>query len=53
MKKILFTIVTVATMAYAYSPYDGESIEGTVKVCYYLDGSTVTVDVGDSCPMSN
>ncbi len=56
MKKLLLTIITLAaltTMVYAYSPYNGEDIRGTVKVCYYLDGSTVTVSVGESCPMSN
>ena len=56
MKKMLLTLITLAaltTAVYAYSPYDGEDIRGDVKVCYYLDGSSITVDVGDSCPMSN
>jgi len=53
MKKIVLILCSITIAALAYSPLDSQDIRGTKTYCYYVDGSVVVVDAGDSCPMSN
>ena len=53
MKKILIgavAFVSFAVSVYAMGHLTGSSINGQNKVCYYSDGSALTVHYTDNCP---
>ena len=55
MKKILITAALVAfsSIVFAYGTYDGSFISGSNKICKYSDGSTLTIGMSETCPISN
>jgi hypothetical protein len=53
MKKIIFTIAVLLTSAYAYGVLTGSQTNGLNKICFYSDGSAITVSSSSICPVSN
>ncbi len=55
MKKVLFAISVVAlfaTSVYAYGVLTGSQTNGLNKICFYSDGSAITVSSASICPVS-
>jgi len=56
MKKVLLGISVVALLAtsvYAYGALTGSQTNGLNKICFYSDGSAITVKAYEVCPVSN
>jgi len=56
MKKFILAISTIAIFAvtaYATGFLSGESTSGMNKICYYNDGSAITVKSYELCPLQN
>ncbi len=52
MKRIIFTIAVLITSAYAYGVLTGSQTNGLNKICFYNDGSAITVSSASVCPVS-
>jgi hypothetical protein len=56
MKKIILAISTIAVFAvsaYAMGFLSGERTSGMNKICFYNDGSAITVKSYELCPLTN
>ncbi len=56
MKKVLLGVSIVAVLAtsvYAFGTLTGSQINGLNKICFYSDGSAITVSSASVCPVSN
>lgn len=56
MKKVLLGVSIVAVLAtsvYAYGTLTGSKTSGLNKICFYSDGSAITVKSYEVCPVSN
>jgi len=56
MKKVLLGVSIVALLAtsvYAYGTLTGSQTNGLNKICFYSDGSAITVGSASLCPLSN
>jgi hypothetical protein len=52
MKKIILLALMLTAIASASAYYVGEEISGTKKYCTYSDGTVITVNSYDMCPMN-
>ena len=55
MKKVLLGISVIAlfaTSVYAYGVLTGSQTNGLNKICFYSDGSAITVSSASVCPVS-
>ena len=53
MKKVLLGIVLLVTSVYAYGTLTGSQTSGLNKICFYSDGSAITVKAYKVCPLVN
>ena len=56
MKKVLLSISVIAllvTSVYAFGTLTGSKTQGLNKICFYSDGSAITVKSYEVCPVSN
>jgi len=56
MKKVLLGVSIVAVLAtsvYAFGTLTGSRTSGLNKICFYSDGSAITVSSASVCPVSN
>ncbi len=55
MKNIILAISFIALFsisAYAYGSLTGSQTSGLNKICFYSDGSAITVKAYELCPLS-
>ena len=54
MKKILFSAIALGILSVALQAafLTGESTSGMKKICYYDDGSAITISYTGICPLS-
>jgi len=55
MKKfsIVIFVITIFTVSlYAYGTLTGSQTQGLNKICFYSDGSAITVGSASLCPLS-
>ena len=55
MKKLILAFVSVLVVtvsAYGYGVLTGEKNNGMKKICFYSDGSALTVGGAELCPLS-
>ena len=53
MKKTLFALAMLVSLAAQAAVLTDEVVKGAKKVCIYSDGSSITVSAGANCPMTH